>query len=87
MGNKPVVKIDDICKILKNVEDTVYKRSKDEQILPELVRLPLIVAEIHVLMLEKHWPFNEDIKEIMASVREDAKLQALKMMESYKESE
>ncbi len=72
----------DVPDLMDWIEKRVEKRSKE---MMDLVFLPLVVAELSILMARKHWSYNEPIDEAVIAIRGGARELALKMWSDIKE--
>ena len=78
--HSPGVKLGDVMK----VTELVYKlegRGKREAI--NIAFLPMVVSEMELLLLEKRWPYGDDVKKTVSDLRVFAREIALKMMFDY----
>jgi hypothetical protein len=66
----------DLADVLGLMEKRVGTRSKQPG---ELAYLALLASECAVLMVKKHWPYDEDFEAVMGEMRQMARIDALKM--------
>ncbi len=60
----------DVADLMEWLEKRVGKRSKERV---HLVWLPLVVAEITILLVREHWGYNEPVDESIVGLRLSAR--------------
>ena len=74
----------DVPDLMDWLEKRVGKRSK--QVI-DMVFLPLLVGEIEILMVKKHWCYDEPIDEAMVAVKVMVKQMASAMFKDFMSDE
>lgn len=83
MDNKPRgISNLDIRLVLELVDERIAQEST-QQI--DTAMLPLVAAEIAIIQLEKHWPYEEDMTATIIQMRENARKIAIKALSDSEE--
>ena len=79
VGSK--IRAGDVADMMEWVEKRVGKRGKEPL---DLVWLPLVVAEIAILLAREHWGYNEPVDESIEGIRLSARESAKGMYDTFR---
>jgi hypothetical protein len=71
----------DVADLMEWIEKKVGKRSKEPM---DVVWLPLVVAELAILLAREHWGYDEPVDESIAGIRLSARELAKVMYDGMK---
>jgi hypothetical protein len=75
---------EDILEVIDMIEKRILRGGRASI---DLTVIPLVAAEVELLFLEEHWPYEQNVKETIGYVREWAKIVALKVIEDRRKGE